>query len=126
MTDLKLMPKGNSYILSRSLPDGTSAEIALSEENVISLAQSARRLMDHILAQHTPKEGSVAPIATTPVAQVVLNTDVHRTEILLTMIAPSGAREAYALPLSVAKPLSERLQVKVAEIETAKAVQSKH
>jgi hypothetical protein len=115
MSHLKLEPAGDDYLLSTA--NGMS--ITLSDADILTLAQSAPLLRDHVLSKHS--RGGVNARSSTPVAQAVLNTDLHRTEILLEMIDQYGTRVGFVLPLDVARPLSERLPHRVAEIEQAVA-----
>jgi hypothetical protein len=116
--NLALEERGSAFVLVRTEADGSTTEMVLSETNIITLAQSAQRIRDAILARQSSSEATA--VALTPVVQVALNTDLHRSEIHLMMIAPSGAQIGFLLPLEVAKPLAERLPVRIAEIEAAR------
>jgi len=117
MADAKLSldPHGKDFVLKRTSESGETVEIILSAMDVLTLAQSAQRLKDHILAQQS--RSGVSMGVHMPVAQVSLNTDIHVHEILLGLIDGNGAEQRFALPLEVAKPLAERLPVRIAEIE---------
>ena len=122
---ISLEPKGQDFVLTRTDADGNQESIMLAENDVLTLAQSAQRLKDHILERRTPKGSGVATGILTAVSRVALNVDIHQTEVLLTLFDRHGAQAAFSLPLAVAKPLSERLPVRVLEIEAAATKRTK-
>jgi hypothetical protein len=113
---LTLAPHADGFLLTQS---DTGVSIAISNDDILSLAQSLPALRDRVLARHSPIGDSVSAVAMTPVTQIALNTDVHKTEIHLTMYDRHGARLGFALGSEVARPLAERLPVRLAEIATA-------
>jgi hypothetical protein len=114
---ITLIPDGPGYLLRRIDSEGAISEIFLSEDNVISLALSARHLQGKILEQRTPKGGSVAPKAIVHAGQVELNTDVLKTSVLLTMFDAEGTEVmTFALPRAIAQRLAVRLPVRLAEL----------
>jgi hypothetical protein len=112
---ISLEPRGDDYVLVRIADDGTETEMPLSKDNVLTLAQSALRLQDHIHAERS--RPGVSALTVTPVSQVALHTDVHVTEIHLTMTLRSGVEMTFSLPSTVAKPLAEHLHVLISKIE---------
>jgi hypothetical protein len=120
---ISLEPHGNSFLLSGDAPNGSKSEIVLSETDIMMLAQSAQRWTQHILEQRSKPEAGLSALASTPVAQIRLNTDVHGSEILLSLIDGNGAEVTFALAPEVARPLAERLPIRLAEIETKKTRQ---
>jgi|SRR5262249_34640946 len=117
----KLEPEGDHYILTNE----TGASITISDQDVLTLAQSAQRLKDHVLAKYSRGEGATAVVAT-EVVQVAVNTNLHQTHLQLGMIDPAGARTRFALPLDVAKELVGHLPARVAELEQSAAVRREH
>ena len=113
---LNLEPHGEGFLLTQS---NTGVSMIISDDDILSLAQSLPSLRDRVLARHSPKGDSVSAVAMTPVTRIVLNTDVHKTEIHLTMADRHGARLGFALDADVAQLLAERLPVRVAEIVAA-------
>jgi imidazole glycerol phosphate synthase subunit HisF len=111
-------PRGNDFVVVRIDASGKRSRMALSEDNILTLAQSALRLRDHILAKRS-RSGVVAE-AMTPVSQIEMQVDLHGSEIFLTMIDRHGARVGFSLPPAVAQPLAERLPVRLAEILRAR------
>jgi hypothetical protein len=115
---LALEARGKDFALVRIDDGGNRSEMLLSEDNVIMLAQSARLIVDQLLAQRS--RPGADPVLLMPVVQVGLNTDLHKSAIHLTMIDHRGNEIGFLLPPEVARPLAERLPVRLAEIEKAK------
>ncbi len=113
---VKIYELDSGYIVSNDAGD----ELVLSEDDILTLAQSARLLRDQLLARRTRGAKATARPAA-PVSEVVLNVDLHKTVLYLLMIDPKGVEAGFALPLNVAKQLAEKLPGRVAEIETAEA-----
>src|SRR5437763_204298 len=114
---LSLDPDGDKFTLTRTDDSGSVGTFTLSGSDVLQLAQSAQRLTDQIVARHNRPEAGVSFSVATPIARVRLNVDLHASEILLGMIDGQGAETTFCLGLDVAKPLAERLPVRIAEIE---------
>jgi hypothetical protein len=115
--------RGEDFVLVRIDERGKRSEIILSESNLLFLPRIVQETIHKILAERsskTMKERGASPIVAVPVVRVQLNTDIHRSEILLTMYDRFGNESGFALPFEVAQPLSSRLPARVAEIEKAK------
>jgi hypothetical protein len=112
-----LEPHPNGFLLRQTDSAGHTSEIILTEKSVPSLAQSSLRLRANILAKYS--RGETDAVATSFVSRVGLGTDVHKSQVFLTLYDTQDVPTVFAVPLEVAKPLSERLPVKVAEIEAA-------
>jgi hypothetical protein len=96
----------------------------LSRDNVITLAQAAPLLRDQFLSELS-RSGVIA-VPAMAVSQISLNTDIHVTEIHLTMFDQNGEpTAAFRLPLHVAKPLAEHLPARIAEIENQERKRTK-
>jgi hypothetical protein len=117
----KLEPEGDHYILTNE----TGASITISDQDLLTLSQSAQRLKDHVLAKYSRGGGATA-VPVTEVAQVAVNTDLHQTHLQLGMMDPAGVLTWFALPLDVAKELVGRLPVRVAELEQSAAGRREH
>jgi hypothetical protein len=89
--DLTLEAVGREYRLTRIHPDGTKADILLSEDNICSLALSAQRMRDHIVAKY--KAAGVSVESVIPVGQVGLNTDMHLTELHIDIVPATGGQK---------------------------------
>ena len=117
---ITLDPKGNDFILRRTDTKGRTNSITLTKDDILTLSQSIPSLRDHILSGQSPGDGTaISFVAVTEVAQIGLNTDVHRSEIHLTMIDRHGAHVGFALSPEIARYLAQRLPARVAEIEAA-------
>src|SRR5689334_6164267 len=113
---ISLEPHGDSLALTGDTEDGKKATIVLSEADVMTLAQSAPRLTQLIAERYNRPEAGFSASAATQVARIRLNTDLHKSEILLGLIDGRGAETTFALSPEVAQPLAERLAVRLAEI----------
>jgi hypothetical protein len=116
---LTLDPHDNDFVLRRVDASGASAEIVLSDDDVLSLSQSAQLLRDRILSKRTPVGGTVSAVFATPVVQIGLAPDALEENILLTLVAPSGAQVTFSLPSHIARHLVERLPVHLAKARAA-------
>ena len=114
---LTLEPEGDSFRLRQIEKTGRVSEVVLTEQSVLTLAQSSLLLRGRILAKHSREE--VEAVVTTPVSRAGLKTDIHTSEVFLTLYDGQDTPMRFALSLDVVKPLSERLPVYVAEIEEA-------
>jgi hypothetical protein len=119
MPKLTLEEDGVNFVLRSANEAGSTNSLTLSADDILTLAQSIPSLRDRVLARRSPAGGSVSAVVMTDVAQIALNTDLHRSEVHLTMIDRHGAQAGYALPPKVARLLADRLPLRVAEIEAA-------
>jgi hypothetical protein len=117
---LSLDPDGDDFVLRRVAADGTTTTMALSETDVLTLAQSAPVLQLQILKRHDPKGDDHLAIAVTEVTRAELHDESLGEAILLTLIALSGSRQTFALPRQIAELLVQRLPVFLARMAAAK------
>ena len=123
VSGLDLIEDGGDFRLSVTDETGNTTSVRLTPHQVLTLAQSAPSFRERILAPHNPSGGAVQAVVATPVVQIGLNQDSLGEEILLTLIAPNGARATYAIPLHIAEHLVERLPVRVAELKKSRTRQ---
>jgi hypothetical protein len=116
LVTLSLEPQANGFLLTQS---ETGTSMTISENDILALAQSLPALRDLALARRSPRGDFVSAVVMTPVTRIGLNTDIHKTEIQLLMFDRHGARVGFALAPDVARPLAERLPVRLAEIDAA-------
>jgi hypothetical protein len=117
---ISLDPSEDGFILRKTETDGTKSIMSLTGKDILTLAQSAIHLQQVVLSQHDPKGGDFAATAATEVAQIALNQEALGESILLTLIAPGGSRATFAIPRHIAKHLSDRLPVHLAQMDAAK------
>jgi hypothetical protein len=113
--NLDLSPVGDGFRLVQTDEHGRVSEIILTEQSVLSLAQSSLRLRADILARYS--RGETDAVATSFVSRAGLNMDLHNSQVFLTLFDNQDVPTTFALPLEVAKPLSEELPKWVAKIE---------
>jgi hypothetical protein len=115
---LSLDPVGREFKLTRIDERGQKTEIMLSEDNVLTLAQSAELLRGRILAKYTKEGQAHPPSVVMPVAQIELNADVHYTNIHMTLVQPNGARSpCFGLPSDVAQALVQSLPGWISQLD---------
>jgi len=120
-TNLTLEAVGREYRLTRCYPDGTKKDILLSEDNISSLALSAQRIKDHIVARY--KAGGLSVESVIPVGQVGLDTDMHQTELHLDIIPANGREKlTFAFSPSAARVLLDALTAWISKIDNSKPV----
>jgi hypothetical protein len=117
---IKLEPDGNDFVLQRMTSDGAISSIKLSEGDVITLAQSAMAVQQHILSRRNPKGYDYSAVVATRVAQIALHDEALGESILLTMIAPDTSRLTFAVPPKIAEQLLQRLPVFLERLVSAK------
>jgi hypothetical protein len=120
MSSLDLQEKDGGYLVTKRGDSGREESIWLSEDDVLTLSQSAAGLRQSILAKRSPESGGVAAVFATIVAQFSVVPDTLSQDVLLTLVGPNGAQTIFAIPPEVAPLLADRLPKVVAEIASAK------
>ena len=110
----------DGYVLRRIGADGTISEIKLSDEDVLTLGQSAPGFRQSILAKHNRESAGQSAVYATKVVQIGLAPDTLSEDVLLTLIAPNGGQTTFAIPPQIARHMAERLPVHVSMIENEK------
>jgi hypothetical protein len=116
---LTLAPSGDNFILRRTTANGRTVGMTLSDDDVLTLAQSAPAFRDRILSKRTPAGGKYSAVYATPVVQIGLAPDALGENILLTLVAPSGAQVTFGLPPHIVGHLVEHLPVHLAKASVA-------
>jgi hypothetical protein len=116
---LTLDPSGDNFILRRTTANGRTVGMTLSDGDVLTLAQSAPVFRDRILSKRNPAGGEYSAVYATPVVQIGLAPDALRENVLLTLVAPSGAQVTFELPPHIVDHLVERLPVHLAKVSGA-------
>ena len=116
---LTLDPRGNDFILCRIAEDGSKSEMILSEGDIMKLTQSALRLKQEILSKRSRPEAGIGAVVATPVIQFRSTLDVHKSELLLTMIDPKKMEMTFVLGLEILRALTVHLKKRLADIERA-------
>lgn len=115
-SNLILEAVGREYRLTRFHPDGTKTDILLSEDNISSLALSAQRIKDHIVARYKAAGASVESVI--PVGQVGLDTDMHQTELHVDIIPSNGRQKlTFAFSPAAARVLLDALTAWISKID---------
>lgn len=108
-----------------SWTDGKVTSVTLSADDAIALGQSALQLSDRALRRKYPGDrGSVYPRMTADVRAAILNTDLHRSHIVLVLELQDGLQVSFSLPPEVSKPLAKSLPDRVSALEKASSDRS--
>ena len=119
-SNLALDPSGDDFVLRRTNPSGKIESLLLSDADVLRLAQSAPLFRERILAKHNPTGAGAVAIYATPVVQVGLAPSSLGENVILTMVAPSGAQVSFDLPPNIVEILMNRLPAHLALAVAAK------
>lgn len=122
---IELIPEGNAFVLRQT---DSGAEMPLSEDDVLTLAQSAQILAEHIVAKHTPRGKVGHPVVSIPAPKFRLNYDPLHGDLLLDLAQPNGREHHFAMPVATARALETELHrlVPIATATIAKPDQQKH
>jgi hypothetical protein len=119
--NLSLDEEDDAFVLKQTHSDGTVIAMRLSDEDLMSLAQSAPTFAQKALSKHTlPDESGMSPVIVTEVVRVGLHGDALGENILLTLFAPSGANQTYALSDDIVDALGNRLPAYLVEMRQRK------
>jgi len=116
---LTLDEEGDSFVLRHQGADGKETELILTEQDVLTLGNSASAFVKAILLRRTPKAGSVKTVLATQVARFSADPDSLGEDILLALVTPNGGQMIYAIPPNIGRLLRDRLDKSIAEIESA-------
>jgi hypothetical protein len=106
MAPLELHPGRNGYVLRKINPDGTANELFLTDDDLLTLSRSATQ-WGQLVLESQPEQ--VNPVAGTPIDNLGLNCDHHRTELHLELFRDGERFEVLVIPILVADRLAERL-----------------
>ncbi len=117
---LDLVEEGDGFALLVTDASGKTTRVTLTPDQLMTLAQSAPLVQARILAKRSRTEAGVEAVYSTPVEETILNTDLLNERILLTMVAPNGARVVYEMTAYLANQLVQRLPDRILELLSAK------
>jgi hypothetical protein len=113
---LDLVDEGDGFSLLVNDANGKVSKVNLTDEQLLTLAQSAPLFQARVLAKLGRKEAGVDAVYSTPVKEAILNTDLLGEKIILTLVAPNEARVAFELTPHLANNLVQRLPERILEI----------
>ena len=114
MSSLELHLEKTGYVLRKTNPDGTTNELVLTHDDLLTLSHSAIE-WGQLVLESQPEE--VNAIAATPVDNMGLNCDHHRTELHLELFREGERFQVLAIPVPTADRLAERLPSFLQEME---------
>jgi hypothetical protein len=106
---------GEHFRFRRTDAFGKVQEILLSDNDVLQLATSALNLQGMVLRRQ--RKASPRDLVVMNVAQVGVGVHPENGNLHLKMIDPSGVSVAFAIPLPVAKQMSEVVARRLPELE---------
>ena len=120
MSGLSLDPAGNHFVLRNEKPDGTTATMSLSPDEVVTLAAMVPTMIQTAMAMIRPLQSrsSATAIAAMDVFDFQLRPEMLQTRLLLLLrLGISGSSNAaYALSADQAERLSQRIPPLVAKL----------
>jgi hypothetical protein len=116
---LDLHPLGTGYVLRKTKENGAVDDLALTPDDLLTLAQSSPRWGQLVLGAQTPTANAVSAF---PVETISLNSDHHATELHLDLESPNGSQLTIAIPIEKARPLSARLPSYLEEMAHRRAL----
>jgi hypothetical protein len=122
---LTFEPRDSAHALIRTDQYGAKTEILLSEANIGMLSRLAPQHFRKILATKTAKMPGVTVTLSLPITNIRLNTDLHQSEVLLTIFDRYGGETDYSIDPVRARQLADRLVARAAEVETASKTTTK-
>jgi hypothetical protein len=106
---LSLSEVNGAFVLRRKDAGGSISSICLSGEEILSLQETLAFWKDRLTSSSLTKSGQVQEVRSRPVASVGLAHEMLGEHLLLTLVAPSGARNTYSLRAHSVETLVENL-----------------
>lgn len=117
---LDLTLDGQDFVLSVTDATGITTTVKLTAEQMLALFQLGPAVQEQILSRQNSSRNNIEFVFVIPVTQIGLNEDALAESILLTLIASDGKRLVYELSQNIAQQLSERLPVRLVQIQKKK------
>jgi hypothetical protein len=118
--DLDLVEDGDDFILMATAANGAVDRLRLTEDQMMTLAQSAPLWRDRIVLRRSPEAAGTEAVVVTPVSHVGIQADSIKESVLLTFQSSTRGRLTFALPPVIAHLILEHLPNSLREIETDK------
>ncbi len=119
-TGLKLEEDGSDFVLSVTAKDGAISTVRLTEDQMMTLSQSAPGIRERILLRRSPEGADVSAVIVTPVNRIGIQPDSLGESVLLTLQSATQGRMVYGLSPQIARLILEHLPPSLAEIESAR------
>jgi hypothetical protein len=118
---LDLVKDGDDFILSVIVINAKGrrrkSKVRLTEDQVLTLAQSSSALRGDILLRRNPATAGIDAVLVTPVARIGLSEDAIGQNLLLTLAAPNGGRLTFQLSVPIAELLMLTLGAELADLK---------
>lgn len=106
---LDVAEENDDFILSATDTGGHVASLRLTEEQMITLCQSAPAIRDRIVLRRSPEGADVSAVVVTPVSHVGIQSDSLKESVLLTLQSETRGRLTFALAPRGARLILEHL-----------------
>lgn len=106
---LDFQEEGDDFILSVIGKDGGTTKVRLTEDQVLTLSQSAPGWRERIVLRRSPEGGDVSAVIVTPVEALSCNPDSLGTSALVTFQSATQQRMTYGLSPSMATLLVQQV-----------------
>jgi hypothetical protein len=116
---LDLQEDGDDFILIATDENGTVSRLRLTEDQMLTFAQSAPVVRDKIVLRRSPEEGGVSVVVVTLVSDLGIQPDSLKESVLLTLQSATRGRLTFGLSPNAVRLLLEYLPKSLAEIESA-------
>ena len=106
---LDFVEDGDDFLLCVTGRDGQITRVRLTEEQVMTLSQSAPVFRDRIALRRSPAGKDVSAVVVTPVSHIGIQPDSLGTAILLTLQSSTRGRLTFAIDPRGAQLILEKL-----------------
>lgn len=113
---ISLTERDDDFLLCRKEADGSVAEIAMSEAELLALLNQLSLWQVRMLSRMQEKSGSARAIVVHPVSIVAVFLDSLEENLLLQCFAPTGQDQTLSLPLRVGRQLAADIPEKLKEV----------
>jgi hypothetical protein len=117
---LHIEEDGEDFILSVTNKDKTVSKIRLTEQQMMTLSQSAPLYRDRIALRRSPEGADVSTVVVTLVTHIGIQPDSLKETVLLTLQSSTRGRLTFGLPPQIVRLMLEHLPKSLEEIEGAK------
>jgi hypothetical protein len=117
---LDLTEDDDDFVLSVTGRDHTITRVRLTEDQMMTLCQSAPLYRDKIVLRRSPEGADISAVVVTPVSHLGIQPDSLKESVLLTLQSSTRGRLTFGLPPDIVRLMLEHLPKSLEEVEGAK------
>jgi hypothetical protein len=117
---LDLVEDGDDFILSVTDKNNAISKVRLTEQQMMTLSQSAPLYRDKIALRRSPEGADISAAVVTPVTHVGIQPDSLKESVLLTLQSSTRGRLHFGLTPDIVRLMLKHLPKSLEEIEGAK------